>query len=973
MTTSKVNAFEIIEERDVKDLNSKGYLMRHKKTGARVFILSNDDDNKVFYIAFRTPPKDDTGLPHILEHSVLCGSKKYPLKDPFVELVKGSLNTFLNAMTYPDKTVYPVASCNEKDFQNLMNVYMDAVFFPNIYQREEIFMQEGWSYSLEKEEDDIEYNGVVYNEMKGAFSSPEGVLDREILHELFPDTCYSYESGGNPKNIPELEYSDFLNFHKQYYHPSNSYIYLYGNMNVEEKLEWLDREYLSHFDKLAIDSEIKLQKPFNESREARIEYPISSTESERDNTYLSYNTVVDTALNQKLYLAFQAIEYALISMPGAPLKKALLDAGIGKDILGSYDNGVLQPFFSITAKNANEERKEEFVSIIKNKLEDIVKTGIDKDSLRAGLNSLEFKYREADFGHYPKGLMYGLQAMDSWLHDESDPFMHIEALATFEFLKNQIETDYYENLIEKYLVDNKHSVLLILAPKKGLNDQAEKELADKLKAFKESLSTQQIKELVQKTKRLEEYQSEPSTKEELETIPLLTREDIAGKPEPFYNTEKEIEGIKVLHHDLFTNGIAYIELIFRANDIPMELIPYLGVLKTLLGYMDTKKHSYTKLSNEINIHTGGISAGTSLYTDANDNDKYMITLDFASKVLYDKIPYAVDLMKEILFATEFDDTKRLYEIIAELKSKLQMGLNSGGHSAAALRAMSYYSSTAYIRELVNGIEFYKLIEKFEKNFDKEKGNIIYNIKQLLGLLLNKENLTVSVICDAQGYEKFSEAFKSLAGSLKSEPKEKFEQKFRIEQLNEGFKTSAQIQYVARAGNFIDKGYAYTGVLKILKVIMNYEYLWQNIRVKGGAYGCMSNYTRNGDCYFVSYRDPNLKKTNDIYNGIADFLRNFTVDDRDMTKFIIGTISDLDVPLNPLGKGQRSLSAYFSNIRYEDILKEREQILHAGCKEIRDTADLIQSVLDENYICVIGNENKIDQDKSLFKNTLNLYD
>ncbi|MBQ4529882.1 MAG: insulinase family protein, partial [Lachnospiraceae bacterium] len=349
MAIKVLNAYEVIEEKRIGDLNSQGYLLKHKKSGARVMLLSNDDENKVFYIGFRTPPKDDTGLPHILEHSVLCGSKKFPAKDPFIELAKGSLNTFLNAMTYPDKTIYPIASCNDKDFQNLMHVYMDAVFYPNIYEKEEIFRQEGWHYDLESEEAELKYNGVVYNEMKGAFSSPEGVLDRVILNSLHPDTSYAFESGGDPASIPELKYSDFLGFHSKYYHPSNSYIYLYGDMDMEEKLKFLDEEYLSKYDVMDIDSEIKLQKPFEKPIEVYKKYSITNEETEEDNTYLSYNYSIGTSLDQKLYLAFQILEYALIAAPGAPLKKALLDAKIGKDIMGSYDNGVYQPLFSIVA------------------------------------------------------------------------------------------------------------------------------------------------------------------------------------------------------------------------------------------------------------------------------------------------------------------------------------------------------------------------------------------------------------------------------------------------------------------------------------------------------------------------------------------------------------------------------------------------------------------------------------------------
>ena len=405
MSIKDVKSYELIKEEALEGIKARGYLLRHKKSKARVIYIQNDDSNKVFCIGFRTPPDNSTGVPHILEHSVLCGSKNFPAKDPFVELVKGSLNTFLNAMTYPDKTVYPVASCNDKDFQNLMHVYMDAVLYPNIYKHEEIFRQEGWSYKLDSAQDKLTYNGVVYNEMKGAFSSPEGVLDRVVLNTLFPDTSYANESGGDPEVIPELTYEQFLDFHRRYYHPSNSYIYLYGDMDIEEKLDWLDREYLSDFDFQPVDSVIGQQSAFSEMKEKTIEYSIASDESEEDNTYLSYNKVIATSLDRELYLAFEILDYALLSAPGAPLKKALTDAGIGKDIMGSYDNGIFQPVFSIVAKNANEEQKEKFIHVIEDVLAGIVKDGIDRKSLEAGINYHEFRYREADFGNYPKGLM----------------------------------------------------------------------------------------------------------------------------------------------------------------------------------------------------------------------------------------------------------------------------------------------------------------------------------------------------------------------------------------------------------------------------------------------------------------------------------------------------------------------------------------------------------------------------------------
>ena len=603
MSIYDLNAYEVLQTEDLSDLKSKGTLLKHKKSGARVLLMENDDENKVFTIGFRTPPSDSTGVPHIMEHSVLCGSKEFPVKDPFVELVKGSLNTFLNAMTYPDKTVYPVASCNDKDFQNLMHVYMDAVFYPNIYQNDKTFRQEGWSYKLDDPDGELTISGVVYNEMKGAFSSPEGVLDRVVLNSLFPDNAYSVESGGDPEVIPELTYEQFLDFHRKYYHPSNSYIYLYGDMNMEEKLRWLDEKYLSDFENEPVDSEIHLQKPFTEMKEVVQEYSIASEESEEDNTYLSYNKVIGTTLDEKLYLAFEILDYALLSAPGAPLKKALLDAGVGKDISGSYDNGVYQPIFSVISKNANVEQKEEFVRVIEDTLKDIVKNGINKKALRAGINYHEFRFREADFGNYPRGLMYGLQLFDSWLYDETKPFIHMQAIPTFEFLKEQVETGYFEELIQKYLLDNTHGSIVIIKPERGRTARMDKELADKLQAYKDSLSKEEIDALVKATKELEEYQEEESAPEDLAKIPVLGREDISREIAPIYNKELETSGVKLVHHEVETNGIGYTALLFDLSGIPEEKLPYISILQSVLGIINTvnclMRSMYTQEESEL--------------------------------------------------------------------------------------------------------------------------------------------------------------------------------------------------------------------------------------------------------------------------------------------------------------------------------------------------------------------------------------
>ena len=969
MNIKHTPAYELIEERAIPDLQSKGYLLRHRKSGARVLLMENDDNNKVFTIGFRTPPKDSTGVPHILEHSVLCGSKNFPVKDPFVELVKGSLNTFLNAMTYPDKTVYPVASCNDKDFQNLMHVYMDAVFYPNIYEHDEIFRQEGWSYNLESSEDALTYNGVVYNEMKGAFSSPEGVLDRVILNTLFPDNTYANESGGDPEVIPDLTYEQFLAFHKKYYHPSNSYIYLYGDMDMEEKLRWLDEKYLSDFDEIQVDSEIRYQEPFSEMKEVIREYSIASEESEEQNTYLSYNKVIGISLDEKLYLAFEILDYALLSAPGAPLKKALIDAGIGKDVMGSYDNGVYQPVFSVIAKNADLEQKEEFIRVIEDTLRGIVEKGVDKKALRAGINYYEFRFREADFGSYPRGLMYGLQMFDSWLYDETKPFIHMQAIPTFEFLKEQVETGYFEGLIQTYLLGNPHGAIVIIRPERGRTAKMDKALAEKLKAYKESLTKEEIDRLVQDTKELEAYQEEESAPEDLAKIPVLGREDISREIAPICNEEMEIDGVKMLHHDVETNGIGYVTLMFDLSGIGEELLPYVGLLQSTLGIIDTEHYEYGELFNEINVHTGGIGTSLELYTDVTKvkEKAFRATFEMKGKALYPKMDILFAMMREILMESRLDDEKRLKEILSMLKSRLQMSFLSAGHTTAALRAMSYTSPIAKFKDDTDGIGFYEVVRELEEHFDEHKDELISRLREIASKIFRADNLMISYTSAQEGIEPAKKAFLAIKDTLHTEGKgPETPCILHCRKRNEGFKTSSKVQYVARAGNFIDGGAEYNGALQILKVILSYDYLWQNIRVKGGAYGCMCNFNRVGEGYLMSYRDPNLERTMEIYEGVVDYLKNFDVDDRDMNKFIIGTISNIDRPMNPAAKGNRSKNLYMNHVTEEMIREERAQILDAHQEDIRALAAVLQAMLDERLICVIGSEEKIEEQKEMFQ-------
>lgn len=953
----------------VKEVDSFVLTLRHKLSNARVLIFSNEDNNKVFNISFRTPPKDATGVPHIIEHTVLCGSKNFPAKDPFVELVKGSLNTYLNATTYPDKTLYPVASCNDKDFENLMHVYMDAVLYPNIYKYEEIFKQEGWHYELEDKDSPIIYNGVVYNEMKGAFSSEEGVLERFIMNSLFPDNTYGQESGGDPVCIPDLKYEDYLDFHRKYYHPSNSYIYLYGDIDIEERLIWMDENYLKNFPAIEVDSEISLQKGFKEMKSLDKKYAVATDADCTEKTYYAWACAMDITMDQETCRAFELLSYVLVEMPGAPLKQALLDAGIGSDIDVDFCDILRQSYFALTTKNAKAGQKDEFYRIIRETLEDIVKNGIDRKALEAAINGTEFREREADFGQFPKGLLYSIKLLKTWLYSDEEPYTSLYYEKYYSFLREKLDTDYYEQLIQKYLLDNTHAVLIEMMPEPGLAIKTEQETMDKLAAYKESLSDEELDKLIEDTKALKAYQEEGTPKEILEKIPMLKREDIEKKAQPLQNTETKLCGIDTVHHNVVTNDIIYLTLLFDVQEL-RDYVPQMSFLSTLLGYMDTKKHTYTEFDTETNFYTGGIASDLSIYCQTND--KYSLKYEVRTKVLKSQINHAVELLSELMFETLFTDEKHLREVVAETRSRLKVRLMSAGHQAAAARVLAGLSESSWLNDYSVGVGYYDYLVKLDENFDEEKDKLIEGCRQLVKAMFRKDKLLISCTCADSDMDVLEKALSVLVKDFDNNCEEadlsqldKYIPETEIKK--EAYTTPAEIQYVALGGSFRDIPDANQGVLKVVSHLLNYDYLWNEVRVKGGAYGVGCRFNREGDGYFTSYRDPNLSSTLEVYREAVEYLRNYDADEREITKTIIGTMSSIDTPLTPSMKGKRSLNAYIKGIAFEELQKERDAVLACSLEDIRKAADVIEKVVSKDNICVIGNEKHIKDEAELFDN------
>lgn len=957
----------ILEEKKIIDeVKGVGMVYRHKKTKARIAVIQNADENKAFYIGFRTPPSDDTGVPHIIEHSVLCGSREFPAKDPFVELAKGSLNTFLNAMTYSDKTVYPIASYNDKDYHNLMHVYLDAVFYPNIYKNDKILKQEGWHYELHSEDDELTYNGVVYNEMKGVFSSPEQQLIRAIEESLLKDTCYGNESGGDPSFIPNLTQEDFLEFHKTYYHPSNSYIYLYGNMDYEKELEFIDEHYLSNFDYLEVNSKIGIQQPYKEAVRIEEYYSILETDSEENATFLSYNVAMGDGTDALMNLSVKVLDSVLMGMPGAPLKQALMDKGIGQEVYSMYNDGILQPTYSIIAQNANPEQEEEFITTIEETLRKICKEGLDKKAVDGSLNRFEFKVKEANFGRYPKGLMYGLDLFSSWLYDDTKVFTHLQSNCLFEEIKSKKDQGFFEELIENYFLNNTHKTYVILKPEQGLGEKQEKALKKTLATYKAGLSQEEIQRIIKQTADLKAYQDEPSTKEELETIPILRISDIEKKSKPICNTPKVLSDTQVVQHELFTNGIAYINLAFELSDCPWEYLPYISLLTDVFQGVDTEHYTYNQLASEINLVLGGINTNVVALQKKGQRKDCNVYFQITGKALYENLEYLFHFMKEIMFTSNLEDEKRIKEIIGETRSQLQIQLKASGNITAAGRANSYISKTAKVRDCTDGIAYYMFLDDLAKNYEERKEELFCKFKDVVRYMFQKEHLIVSYTGDVNIDAQLSKELEDLRKSLYEAIEVTLSGDFVEEKKNEGFVTAGQVQYVATAGNFLDAGYEYTGALNVLKVIFSYEYLWQNVRVKGGAYGCGFGFNRYGDAFFTSYRDPNLAATYNIYKVAAEYVKNFTVDERDMTKYIIGAISTIDMPLEPQALGLRSFSYYLSGVTEDELQKDRDELLSTNQETIRNLAPLIEAVTDSDIICVIGNKDKVETSRELFK-------
>ena len=970
----KCDGYERKEYCFLKDIEAEGLILRHKKSGARIILISNDDPNKIFAIGFRTTPMNGTGVPHIMEHSVLCGSEKYPVKELFQELAKGSLRTFLNAFTGADWTCYPVGSCNDKDFKNLVSVYMDVALHPLIEHRKEIFLQEGWHYELESPEAELSINGVVYNEMKGAYSNPDRIAYRALMEEMYPDTTYGSDSGGDPAVIPELTYEEFLEFHRTYYSPANSYIFVYGNADMGEMLSYLDKEYLTEFDVIPVDSEVKLQKSLG-FRNIVKTYPIGEGDNEKNRTYLQYGAKVYDGVDVKKSAAWEILSSLLFNMPGAPIKKALIDAGIGNDAYAYLNDRLRQPMVFIGANQAEPEQAEQFLSIVRERITETIKNGIDKKTAAALLNRNEINYRVNNFGGEMRGLDYLMKTLSVMLYDESKAFEALDLGTVFDELRKELETGYFEGLLQEVL-DSEHTALVTVKPEKGLGVKRDVLLKEKLATKKAAMSEAEIAEMVENTAALKAYQNRKETAEELACIPLLSREDIGKDPLPLeYVVERVAGNVPLVHVDNATGGITYIQARFDVTDLPEEELPYLKLYANVLNEMDTENFTYPEFQNEINGNLGSMHEFPEATALKGEEGEIKAFLTCGLTAPDGNVAKGFSLLFEALWRTKFTDTKRLLEIMSEQAVYLPENLVSNGSDTAEALALMQFSPLYRFRYFTGGEGYYATLRRWIDNFESMKDEIIEHMEKVRRHILRKKRLSFGISADHDGYEKALPAFCAFAEELSEVPEEdplaatsKLPRLggYRLEKNNIMLTHPGAVQFNAAAGSFRAAGYEYNGALKVFQTILAWDYLWTKIRVLGGAYGTNFGFDENaGFISFTTYRDPNLKESYKVFEEAAEFAEQLDLSERDITRYIIGTISHMDMPYTPPKRMYTALYQFYTGSTQEDAKRERMEVLSVTNEQLRSFAPMIRDVLKQNYRASVSSETKAKECADFF--------
>ena len=945
----RLHGFSEIGSVDIPDIDATLHKMEHVKSGASLLFLEREDENKTFSITFKTIPEDSTGVFHIIEHSVLCGSEKYRVKEPFVELLKGSLNTFLNAMTFPDKTMYPVASRNDRDFLNLISVYLDAVFHPAILENKNIFLQEGWHYELDGENGELRRNGVVLNEMRGAFSSPDDLAYYHLSNMLYPDTCYRHDSGGNPDFIPELSYQNFISAHKKYYHPSNSEIFLDGSVDLDSVLSMID-SFLSEYDRVPADFEIKTQPPIKPQRR-EIEYEISASEAKENKTRMSIGYLLCSYDEQKKNVAASILLDALLSSNESPLKKALIDSGLCEDITISPYDSIKQNSLGIDFHNVRDGACDELFELFVSTVKEISGAGIDRALLEASLNSFEFKTRERDFGTMPKGVIYAMSVLESSLYGGA-PEQNLFFEKTFNSLRGKLDTDYFERLLGEIFTDNEHRALLIMHPSETLGKRRAEDEARELADIKNSLSKQELDDIIRSEQELKAWQKTPDSKEAIATIPTLKISDVPTEVPKTPRTVAKIGDSTVLFHDVQTNGIIYADLYFDVSDFTKEEIFDLRMLFSLMENVRTEKHTAIELQNLIKRELGGFSA---TLTPVTNNKNAKIYANISVSALETKKDSIIDILSEILYTSIYKDKAATGNVLRQMKIASEESFVTGGHLAGYHRAAAYVSCESAVLEYYSGYEAHLSIKELDRSLDSEFDALSKRLSALPKRIFTRERLTLSITArtDEQFAQRLLGCFDAGCGASPV---------CRIKPLGirrEGILIPAQVAFAESVSNLSLFDEAPVGSMNVLRSLLNYGYLWNAVRVQGGAYGVGLLVRNNGNVGFYSFRDPSPKRTLDCYKNSADFVRDFAERGEDVTKFIIGAVGDTSPLVTPKLKGTLSALRYLRGITYEDECRSRREILATDKNELLRLADLIDKVASTGAVCVVGGKDKLE--------------
>lgn len=948
MTT---HGFELVREEYIDELNSNVRIYRHAKTGAELMSVLNDDENKTFGITFRTPPEDSTGVAHIMEHSVLGGSRKYQVKEPFVELLKGSFKTFLNAMTFPDLTMYPVATTNMNEFYNLVDVYLDAVFHPLITPNH--LDQEGWHLDLEKKGDDIIYKGIVFNEMKGQYSSPESLLYYATKESAFPDNAYKHNSGGDPKAIPDLDYEQFRSFHETYYHPSNARIFFYGDDPEEERLRLMDA-YLKDFEAKEIESGVELQAPFSEPKQVTYPYSVDVDGANNDKSYVSVNWVLPESYDPELRMGLSVMSYAILGTAASPLRKKLVDSGLGDDVIGGGISGQMrQMTFSVGMKGVQTAVTPKVEALILEGLEELAANGIEKEQIESALNTIEFSLRENNTGSFPRGLALLFRSMSTWNYDQ-DPLQPLRFEAPLTAVKEKLaeHPEYLQELIRTYILDNTHRVTVFLEPDPELQQRWESEEKEKLAAIQAKLTDTQIDDIVATSEKLRELQATPDDPEALAAIPRLTLADLDKENKIIPIETSEANGADILYHDLFTNGIVYLEVGFNAHVLPADLLPYVKLFGQTLTQIGTETEDFVKLQQRIGRKTGGIHPSTFMAAKKEADDA-ALWLFLSGKSTVAQVDDMLAIIRDVFLTVKLDNQERFKQMVLRSKAGIESSLIPSGHSVVNRRIGSYFSESGWLAEKTGGIEYLFFLRQLAEDVENDWPAVLAKLEAVRSHLVNRNAMLCNVTLDAENWAIVEPKLRAFTTNFPAKDVHVQSWDWKRPLIAEGLTIPAQVNYVAKGANLYELGYQRHGSITPVTNYLRTTYLWEKIRVQGGAYGGLLSFnSTTGVFSFLSYRDPNLLKTVQNYDGAGEFLRR-DINEDELVKSIIGAISGMDGYQLPDAKGYSSMTRYLTNTTDEYRQQVRDEILGTTAADFKQLADVLDQLRDNGLVTVLG--------------------